>query len=66
MSEPLTWSCHFCSAIRDDADIAVISTVRMMGPVEVKMNRRYCRDKEECHQAAERWAEHADDYGNLE
>lgn len=59
----VTWSCHFCNAVRDDADIAVISTTRKIGPVEVKMNRRYCRDKAECREAAAHWAETTDEYG---
>lgn len=59
--ENLEWTCHFCGELRPDNLIGVASATRLMaGAVEVKLTRRYCRDREECIAAAAQWEQDAE------
>lgn len=59
--ENLEWTCHFCGELRPDNLIGVADTTRIMAEVvEVKLTRRYCRDREECIAAAAQWEQEAE------
>lgn len=55
--EGLTWTCHVCGKVRDDADIAVVSREAAMGVVEMKHSLRFCNDEVLCVNAAQAWQE---------
>jgi hypothetical protein len=48
----MTWKCHVCGKVREDAQISVYSTTRYMGSVPIQQNVRYCNDNPECIEGA--------------
>lgn len=46
------WTCHVCGDYRPDELIAVVSSKRMVGGVEMTQNVRYCIDRPDCVRGA--------------
>jgi len=52
------WTCHFCGDWRPDSMIGVVSRTRLLTrDVPVTENRRYCKDRRACEDAALLWRE---------
>jgi hypothetical protein len=57
MLPKLTWTCHICKEERPDRKIAVYTKPLMLGGVRVgTQNIRYCIDKPECFEGAQRYS----------
>jgi uncharacterized Fe-S cluster protein YjdI len=49
MTEPLTWACHVCGAVRPDDLIAVHKSRWLRADrIAVQTNVRYCADRPDC------------------
>lgn len=53
----LTWTCHICRRVRDDADISVytrdVSREYGLKPGTMQLNTRYCNDNPDCMKGAQ-------------
>lgn len=53
------WTCHICKAVRPDMKIAVLtkdlSKEYGLPPGTVRANVRYCKDRADCSEEAEKF-----------